>query len=112
MDVAVSNALLQADIYIKPSPGYPALPPGMALKLSNAFNGPKQSPRERIVSLNYLWHALKLTRLTTEQCIYIRFTDDRLKYRAASQVVPSRILAHWTKFPTWRSLTQLLVVCS
>ena len=75
VDVAFLNASLQEVVYIKPSPGYPALSPGMVLKLNKALYGLKQCPREWDATLDtYLCHDLKMTRLKTEQCIYVRFT--------------------------------------
>ena len=72
VDVAFLNATLQEDVYIKPPPGYPALPPKMVLKLNKALFGLKQSPREWNATLDkHLFRDLKMTRLKTEQCIYL-----------------------------------------
>ena len=50
-----------AFVYIKPPHGYPALPPGMVLKLNMALYGLKQSPHEWNATLNnYLCHELKI----------------------------------------------------
>ena len=81
VDAAFPNATLQEDVYIKPRSGYPALPPGMVMKLNRALYGLKQSPREWNITLdNNLCRDLKMNRLKTEQCIYVRFTEDRSKY--------------------------------
>ena len=80
VDVAFLNATLK-DVYIDPSAGYPPVAKEMVLKLKKALYGLKQSPREWSETLDtFLRLELKMTRLITGQCIYVRFNDDRSEY--------------------------------
>ena len=98
VDVAFLNASLQEDVYINPPPTYPALPPWKVLKLNNALYGLKQSHRKWNAALDtYPCHDLKMTRLRTEQCIYVRFTEDRSQYIIVGVYVDDLIIAGSTQ---------------
>ena len=53
----------------------------LVLKLSKAIYGLNQSPREWTETLDkFLRLEFKMARLKTEQCIYVRFNEDRSEY--------------------------------
>ena len=82
-----------------------ALPPRMVLKLNKALYGLKQSPREWNATLDkYLCHDLKMT----EQCNYVRFTDDRSQYLIVGVYVDDCIIAGSTQARGDTSKQQLL----
>ena len=75
--VAFLNATLKEDIYINPPAGYPPVAKGLILRLNKHLYGLKQSPREWNETLDTcLREELKMTRLKTEQCIFVRFNED------------------------------------
>ena len=53
----------------------------MVLKLKKALNGLNQFLSERNATPHkFLWDDLKMTRLITEQCIYVRFNKEKTEY--------------------------------
>ena len=73
VDVAFLNATLKGDVYIDPPAGYPPVAKGLVLKLNKALYGLRQTPRGLNETLDtFLRLELKMNRLKTEQCIYIR----------------------------------------
>ena len=69
----------------------------MVLKLNKALYGLKQSPREWNVALDrFLLEDLKMTRLKTEQCIYVRFNEDRSEYIILAVCVNDLVIAGTT----------------
>ena len=81
--MAFLNATLKENVYIDPPPpaGYPPVAKGLVLKLDKALYGLKQSPKEWNETLdNFLREDLRMTRLKTEQCIYVRFSEDWSEY--------------------------------
>ena len=81
VDVAFLNATLKEGVYIGPPAVYPPVPKGLVLMLNKALYGLKQSPREWNETLDkFLREDLRMTRLTTEQCIYVCFNEDRSEY--------------------------------
>ena len=98
VDVAFLNADLKEDVYIEPPSGYKAVPKGMVLKLNKALYGLKQSPREWNMALDkFLREGLKMTRLKTEQCIYVRFNEDRSEYIILAVYVDDLVIAGSTQ---------------
>ena len=98
VDVAFLNATLKEDIYIEPPPGYPPVAKGMVLKLNKALYGLKQSPREWNETLDkFLREDLRMTRLKTEQCIYVRFNEDRSEYIILAVYVDDLVIAGTTQ---------------
>ena len=68
-------------MFIEPPAGYKAVAKGMVLKLNIALYGLKQSLREwNMVLDEFLREDLKMNRLKTEQCIYVRYNEDRSEY--------------------------------
>ena len=79
-------------MYNKPPWGYPALPPGIALKLKKALYGLKQSILDK-----YLNRDLKMTCLNTDLCFYVRFAEDRSQYLMLQVYVDDLIIAGSTQ---------------
>ena len=75
VDVVFLHATLTENVYIDTPAEYPPVDKGMVLKLIKAT---MHSPREWKETLNmFLRVELKMTRLKTEQCIYVGFNEDR-----------------------------------
>ena len=88
VDVVFLNATLKEDVYIDPPAGYPHVAKEMVLKTQY---GLKQSPREWNETLDtFLRLELKMTRLKTVQCIYVRFIEDRFDYIILAVYVDER----------------------
>ena len=85
-------------MYIEPPAGYKAVAEGLELKLNKALYGLKQSPRECNIALHkFLMEDLKMTRLKTEQCIYVRFNEDRSEYIILAVYVDDLVIAESTQ---------------
>ena len=98
VDVAFLNATLKDDVYIDPPAGYPNAAKGMVQMLNKTLYGLKQSPREWNETLdNFLRLELKMTRLKTEQCIYVRFNEDRSEYIILAVYVDDLVIAGTTQ---------------
>ena len=83
MDVVVVplNTTIKEDIYIDPQAWNPPFAKSLVLKLNKVLYGLKQSPKEWHESLDtFLWKELKMTRIKTEQLIFVRFNKDRAEY--------------------------------
>ena len=80
LDVAILNATLKEDVYLDPPTGYPPVAKDMALKLSKALY--ELEWNETLDT--FLRLELKMTRLKTEQCIYVRFNEGGSEYIAGT----------------------------
>ena len=70
----------------------------MVLELDKALYGLKQSSREWNMALDkFLREGLKMTRLKTEQCIYVRFNEDRSAYIILAVYIDDSVIAVTTQ---------------
>ena len=98
VDVAFLNATLKVDVYIDPPAGYPLEAKSLVLNLIKALYGLKQSPRKWNETLDtFLRLELMMTRLKTEQCIYVRFNEDRSEYIILAVYADDLVIARTTQ---------------
>ena len=88
---------MKEDVYIEPPAGYRPVPKGMVFKLKKALYGLKQSREWNMALDTFLREGLKMTRLKTEQCIYVRFNEDRSEYTILAVYMDDLVIAGMTQ---------------
>ena len=98
VDVAFLNASLKEDGHIEPPDGYSPVANGLVLKLKKALYKLKQSLMEWSEMLNtFLQKEIKMTRVETEQCIYVRFNENRSECFIVAVSVDDSVIAGTTQ---------------